>query len=146
MRRQFGPIEGALLLGADALSWRDEIPAVVGGSQQPVSRHLFALSVPLLARARLPFAGRFGISLEAGPMAAFAWSSTSSQASGTERLVSIRPGARFRAMADVSLGRGRIVVGGSVGTAKLVEGPIRGEIEGHSLFAGYEAWWLDIGR
>jgi len=146
MRRQFGPIEGALLLGADSLSWRDEIPAVVGGAQQPVSRHLFALSVPLLARARLPFAGRFGISLEAGPIAAFAWSSTSSQASGTERLVSIRPGARLRAMADISIGRGRIAVGGSVGTAKLVEGPIRGEIEGHSLFAGYEAWWLDIGR
>jgi len=119
---------------------------VVGGSQQPVSRHLFALSMPLLARARLPFAGRFGISLEAGPIAVFAWSSTSSQASGTERLVSIRPGARLRAMADVSIGRGRIAVGGSVGTAKLVEGPIRGEIEGHSLFAGYEAWWLDIGR
>jgi len=78
-------------------------------------------------------------------MAVFAWSSTSSQASGTERLVSMRPGARVRAMVDVSFGRGRIALGGSVGTARLVEGPIRGEIEGHSLFAGYEAWWLDIG-
>ena len=48
-------------------------------------------------------------------------------------------------MVDVSFGRGRIALGGSVGTARLVEGPIRGEIEGHSLFAGYEAWWLDIG-
>ncbi|TMA84116.1 MAG: hypothetical protein E6J63_23520 [Deltaproteobacteria bacterium] len=145
IRRQFGPIEGALLFGADAFSWRDEVPVVVGAAQQPVSRRLFALSVPLLARARLPLAGRFGISLEGGPMAVFAWSSTSSQASGTERLVSIRPGARVRAMVDVSFGRGRIALGGSVGTARLVEGPIRGEIEGHSLFAGYEAWWLDIG-
>jgi len=32
-----------------------------------------------------------------------------------------------------------------LGTARLVDGPVRGEIEGGSLFVGYEAWWLDIG-
>jgi len=31
--------------GLDALSYRDEIAGVVGGAQQPVSRHLFALAV-----------------------------------------------------------------------------------------------------
>jgi hypothetical protein len=145
IRRQFGPIEGGLLLGLDALSYRDEIPITVGGAQQSVSRNLFALSVPLLMRARFPFAGRFGVSMEAGPMAAFAWSSTSSQASGTERLVTVRPGARARAMVDFSVGRGRIALGATLGTVQLVDGPLRGEIEGRSLFAGYEAWWLDIG-
>jgi len=145
IRRQFGPVEGGLLTGLDALPYRDEIAGTVGGAQQPVSRHLFALAVPLLLRARLPFARRFGASLEAGPIAAFAWSSASSQASGTERLVSVRPGVRARATVDFSVGRSRIAVGASLGTAQLVDGPVRGEIEGGSLFVGYEAWWLDIG-
>jgi hypothetical protein len=145
VRRQFGPVEGGLLTGLDALSYRDEIASTVAGAQQPVSRHLFALAVPLLLRARLPFARRFGASLEAGPIAAFAWSSASSQASGTERLVSVRPGVRARATVDFSVGRSRIVLGASLGTARLVEGPVRGEIEGGSLFLGYEAWWLDFG-
>ena len=145
IRRQFGPVEGGLLTGLDALPYRDEIAGTVGGAQQPVSRHLFALAVPLLLRARLPFARRFGASLEAGPIAAFAWSSASSQASGTERVVSVRPGVRARATVDFSVGRSRIALGASLGTARLVDGPVRGEIEGGSLFVGYEAWWLDIG-
>ena len=145
IRRQFGPVEGGLLAGLDALSYRDEIAGTVGGAQQPVSRHLFALAVPLLLRARLPFARHFGASLEAGPIAAFAWSSASSQASGTERLVSVRPGVRVRATVDFSVGRSRIALGASLGTTRLVDGPVRGEIEGGSLFVGYEAWWLDIG-
>jgi hypothetical protein len=145
IRRQFGPVEGGLLAGLDALPYRDEIAGTVGGAQQPVSRHLFALAVPLLLRARLPFARRFGASLEAGPIAAFAWSSASSQASGTERLVSVRPGVRARAIVDFSVGRSRIALGASLGTARLVDGPVRGEIEGGSLFVGYEAWWFDIG-
>jgi hypothetical protein len=145
IRRQFGPVEGGLLAGLDALPYRDEIAGTVGGAQQPVSRHLFALAVPLLLRARLPFARLFGASLEAGPIAAFAWSSASSQASGTERLVSVRPGVRARATVDFSVGRSRIALGASLGTARLVDGPVRGEIEGGSLFVGYEAWWFDIG-
>jgi len=145
IRRQFGALEGGLLAGLDALSYRDEVAGAVGGAQQPVSRHLFALAVPLLFRARLPFARRFGASLEAGPLAVFAWSSASSQASGTERLVSLRPGVRARATVDFSVGRSRIALGASLGTARLADGPVRGEIEGGSVFVGYEAWWLDIG-
>jgi hypothetical protein len=145
IRRQFGPVEGGLLAGLDALSYRDEIGAAVAGAQQMVSRHLFALAVPLLVRARLPFARRFGVSLEMGPVATFAWSSASSDVSGPERIVSVRPGARARAAVDFSIGRSRIALGMSLGSARLVDGPLRGEIEGRSVFVGYEAWWLDFG-
>lgn len=145
IRRQFGPVEGGVLVGLDALSYRDEIAAAVAGAQQTVSRHLFALAVPVLARARLPFARRFGVSLEMGPTATFAWSSVSNDVSGPERIVSVRPGVRARAAVDFSVGRSRIALGASLGSTRLVDGPLRGEIEGRSLFLGYEAWWLDIG-
>ena len=50
-----------------------------------------------------------------------------------------------RATVDFSVGRSRIALGASLGTARLVDGPVRGEIDGGSVFVGYEAWWLDIG-
>jgi len=145
LRRRFGPLEGAALLGLDALWYRDQIAGDVAGAQRPVSRHLFALGIPLLLRARLPIFRRWGAAVEAGPVPTFAWTSASSDVSGTQRLLSLRPGVRARATIDFSLGRGRITLGASWGTAQLVAGPLRGEIEGRSLFAGFEAWWLDIG-
>jgi hypothetical protein len=145
LRRRFGPLEGAALLGLDALWYRDQIAADVAGAQRPVSRHLFALGIPLLLRARLPILRRWGAAIEAGPVPTFAWTSASSDVSGTQRLLSLRPGVRARATIDFSLGRGRITLGASWGSARLVEGPLRGEIEGRSLFVGFEAWLLDIG-
>jgi hypothetical protein len=145
LRRGFGPLEGAVLLGLDALWYRDQVEADVAGAQRPVWRHLFALGIPLLLRARLPIARRWGAAVEAGAVPTFARTSATSDVSGTERLVSLRPGVRARATIDFSFGRGRIVLGASWGSAHLVAGPLRGEIEGRSLFVGYEAWWLDIG-
>jgi hypothetical protein len=145
LRRWFGRIEWAALLGLDALWYRDQTTAYVAGAQRPVSRHLFALGIPLLLRARLPFFTRWGAAVEAGPVPTLARASASSEVSGTERLVSLRPGVRARATIDFSLGRGRIALGASWGSARLVDGPVQGEIEGRSLFVGYEAWWLDIG-
>jgi hypothetical protein len=145
LRRRFGPLEGAALLGLDALWYHDQIATDVAGAQRPVSRHLFALGIPLLLRARLPIFRRWGAALEAGPVPTFAWTSASSDVSGTQRLLSLRPGVRARATIDFSLGRGRITLGASWGSAHLVAGPLRGEIEGRSLFAGFEAWLLDIG-
>ena len=145
IRRRFGPVEGAGLLGLDALWYRDQITAEVAGAARPVSRHLFALGIPLLARARLPFLRKWGAGLEAGPVPVLAWTSAASDASGTEKLVSLRLGFRARAAVDYALGRGRIELGASWGTVRLLSGPLRGEIEGHSFFLGYEAWWLDVG-
>jgi hypothetical protein len=144
-RRRFGAVEGAALVGLDALSYREKFAANLAGAEQTVSRRLFALAVPFLLRARLPFARRWGASLEAGLVPTFAWDSVSSDASGTERLTSLRPGFRVGAALDFSIGRGRIVLAASYGRARLVQGPIRGEIEGRSLWLGYEAWWLDVG-
>jgi len=145
IRRRFGSFEGGALLGLDALSYRDTIVVDLAGAQHPLSRHLFALTVPLLLRARLPIARRFGASLEAGPAAVFAWTSASSEVSGNERVVSVRPGFRAGASLDFSLGRGRIGLGASVGSARLTNGAVVGQIEGTSVWLGYEAWWLDIG-
>ncbi len=145
LRRWFGPIEWAALLGLDALWYRDQVTVPVAGAQRPVSRHLFALGIPLLLRARLPLFTRWGAAVEAGPVPTLARASASSEVSGTERLVSLRPGVRARATVDFSLGRGRIALGASWGSARLVDGPVKGEIEGRSLFVGYEAWWLDVG-
>jgi hypothetical protein len=145
VRRHFGPIEAAAIVGLDALSYRDRIAADLAGAEQDISRRLFALAVPLLLRARLPFASRWGAAVEAGPVPTFAWTSASSGASGTERVVTLRPGLRTSALLDFSLGRGRLELGVSLGTSRLVSGPLRGEIEGRSIFIGYEAWWLDLG-
>jgi hypothetical protein len=145
VRRQFGPIETAAIVGLDALPYRDRIAADLAGANQDVSRHLFALAVPLLLRGRLPFARRWGAAIEAGPVPTFAWTSASSGATGTERVTSLRPGVRANALLDFSLGRGRLELGVSLGTSRLVTGPVRGEIEGRSIFIGYEAWWLDLG-
>jgi hypothetical protein len=145
VRRQFGPIEAAAIVGLDALPYRDRITADLAGATQDISRHLFVLAVPLLLRGRLPFARRWGAALEAGPVPTFAWTSASSGAGGTERVVSLRPGVRASALLDFSLGRGRLELGVSLGTSRLVAGPLRGEIEGRSIFIGYEAWWLDLG-
>ena len=145
VRRRFGPIETAAIVGLDALAYRDRIAADLAGAQQDISRRLFVLAVPLLLRARLPFARRWGAGVEAGPVPTFAWTSASSGASGTERVVSLRPGVRASALLDFSLGRGRLELGVSLGTSHLVTGPLRGEIEGRSIFIGYEAWWLDLG-
>jgi hypothetical protein len=145
IRRQFGPIETAAIVGLDALPYHDRIAADLAGATQDVSRHLFALAIPLLLRGRLPFARRWGAAVEAGPVPTFAWASASSGASGTERVVSLRPGVRANALLDFSIGRGRLELGVSLGTSRLVTGPVRGEIEGRSIFIGYEAWLLDLG-
>jgi hypothetical protein len=145
VRRQFGPIETAAIVGLDALPYRDRIAADLAGANQDVSRHLFALAVPLLLRARLPIARKWGAAIEAGPVPTFAWTSASSGATGTERVTSLRPGVRANALLDFSIGRGRLELGVSLGTSRLVTGPVRGEIEGRSIFIGYEAWWLDLG-
>ena len=146
IRRQFGGIEAALLTGADAISFRGDIIGDVAGAAVTVSQHLFALTVPVLARARLPFARRFGIGLELGPLATFAWASAQSQVSGKETQTSLAPGFRVRASLDYKLGRSRVLVGAGWGTARLPDSsPLHGEIEGKSVFLGYEAWLLDLG-
>jgi hypothetical protein len=145
LRRQFGRIEGALLLGLDVLWFRTHTIGDVGGAPRTISQRLFVLSVPILARARLPFARRWGFSLEAGPVPTFAWTSASTDVSGPDRIASLVAGLRGRAVLDFAVGRGRIALGASWGRARLRQGPLQGEIEGRSIFVGYEAWLLDLG-
>jgi hypothetical protein len=145
LRRQFGRVEGGLLLGLDALWYRSNTTADVGGVPRIISQRLFALSLPVLLRARLPFARRWGFSLEAGPVPTFAWTSASSDVSGPDRITSLVAGLRGRAAFDFTLGRSRLSLGASWGRARLRQGPLQGEIEGRSIFMGYEAWWLDLG-
>jgi hypothetical protein len=144
LRRQFGRIEGGVLFGLDALWYRAVSGADIGGVSRTVSQRLFALSFPLLLRGRLPLARRWGASLEAGPVAEIAWTSVSSDVSA-ERLTSLVPGFRSRAAVDFTMGRSRIALGATWGTARLTKGPVLGQIEGYSLFLGYEAWVLDLG-
>jgi hypothetical protein len=77
-------------------------------------------------------------------MPVLAWSSVTSDVSA-ERLASLVPGFRARAAIDFTLGRSRIALGAAWGTARLNKGPLQGQIEGYSLFLGYEAWVLDLG-
>ena len=146
LRRQFGRLEGALLAGLDALRYSDQATFDAAGTTRVATRRLFALAVPVLARVRLPFAGRWGVALEAGPVPTFAWTSSTSDVAGVTRYSGLSAGGRARASVDFALGRGRIAFGASWGTAQLGNGPVRGEIEGRSLDFGYEAWWLDVGR
>jgi hypothetical protein len=146
LRRRFGGIEGALLTGADAIWFRGAIDGNVAGQPVAVEQRLFALTIPLMARVRRPFARRWGIGAEVGPLATFAWASAASGVSGLERQTTLVPGFRARAFLDYNLGRSRILLGGGWGTARLPDSsPLRGEIEGRSVFLGYEAWWLDLG-
>ncbi|TMA33554.1 MAG: hypothetical protein E6J88_00705 [Deltaproteobacteria bacterium] len=144
VRRWFGSIEGAVLLGLDALWYRGDIITQVGGVDRPISERLSAFSLPLLIRARLPFARRFAAAVELGPVATLAWSAASSDVSGTERLTNLVGGFRAGASIDYVLGRGRIALGATLGRTRLTDGPLRGEIEGRSLFVGYEAWLADL--
>jgi hypothetical protein len=144
VRRQFGRVEGGVSLGLETLWHHGEGPAAIAGSQQTVSTRLFVLAAPLLLRLRLPFAGRWGAAIEGGPVPAFAATSAQSNASGVETFRNIVFGGRARATLDFTAGRSRILVGATVGTAKLADGPLRGDIEGRSLFVGYETWWLDL--
>ena len=146
LRRQFGRLEGALLAGLDALAYRDQATFDAAGTTRVATRRLFALAVPMLVRVRLPFAGRWGAALEAGPLPTFAWTSSTSDVAGVTRYSGLSAGGRARASVDFALGRGRIAFSASWGTAQLGSGPVRGEIEGRSLAFGYEAWWLDVGR
>jgi hypothetical protein len=65
--------------------------------------------------------------------------------SGPDRITSLVAGLRGRAAFDFTLGRSRLSLGASWGRARLRQGPLQGEIEGRSIFMGYEAWWLDLG-
>ena len=116
----------------------------MGGVDRPISERLSAFSLPLLIRARLPFARRFAAAVELGPVATLAWSAASSDVSGTERLTNLVGGFRAGASIDYVLGRGRIALGATLGRTRLTDGPLRGEIEGRSLFVGYEAWLADL--
>jgi hypothetical protein len=145
LRRQFGRVEGALLFGLDTLWYRSHTTADLGGAPRTVSQRLFALSLPVLLRARLPFARRWGFSLEAGAVPTFARTSASTDVSGPDRITSLVAGLRGRAVLDFTLGRSRLLLGASWGRARLRQGPLQGEIEGRSIFVGYEAWWLDLG-
>jgi hypothetical protein len=145
LRKGFGPIEWALLVGAEGFSFEDSQRQEIAGAERDVSRSLRALAVPVLVRGRLPLTRRLGAALGAGivPVGADASLTVDFQETDEQRKWVL--GVRALASLDARLGPGRVMLTGTLGRARLSGGPLVGNIEGWGVLAGYEWWPLDLG-
>jgi len=146
LRKGFGPIEWAVLVGAEVYTFDDQVRQEIAGVEREVTRSLRALAIPVQLRGRLPLTPRIGAALGVAvlPVGADAALSSDFQQEDENRTWIL--GLRAQASLDVKLGPGRVVIAGTVGSARLSDGPLIGNIEGWGLLAGYEWWVLDLSR
>lgn len=143
-RRRFGPIEVALLVGAEAFASEDTVVAMVAGMDQKLIRQLRGIAIPVLLRGRVRVNRKFGAALAFG-VTPTATSARLAQDKSENAFNAWTNGVRGELSGDYKLGQGRVILGTSYGRTKLAEGPIVGDIDGFRVYAGYEVWPLDFG-
>jgi hypothetical protein len=146
VRRGLFGLEFSLLVGAEGLVFDDSTMAALGGSLRQVDRSVTMLSFPIGLRARLGLSHWLGVSVGGGIVPTRAKVDLSTDFQAPDRYTEFVLGLRGELALDARVGPGRLFVGGSYGYAKLSEGPLGGSLEGLSITAGYEWWFVELGR
>lgn len=141
VKRRFGGIEAALLVGVEGMSASETFSVDLNGVMEDATRSIAGLAIPVGLRARLRLGERLGVS---GMVALMPWRMSvkfapdSQMADAyTETVV----GFRGQIAGDAVIGPGRLLLGVTYGRATLSDGVVVGQVDGLGVTLGYE-WWF----
>lgn len=145
VRTGVGPLQLGIGTGIDWLHYEDRTELRVAGADRVIERRVNILSFPLVLLARYPISPRWGVSLAGGPSLTSAAATSDPAFQPQETFFALVPGGRVEIAGDVRVGPGEVALTARYGTARVAEGPIRGEIDGFSVLLGYQWWFADLG-
>jgi hypothetical protein len=146
VRRRFGSVEGAVLVGVEGMSASETVTVDLNGTMEDATRSITGIGVPVAVRARIPLGARLGVAASAVFVPArmrveFAPASRPVDAYSETVL-----GVRGQLAGDVVIGPGRAVLGIAFGRGKLSDGVVVGQVDGLGVTLGYEWWFGAFGR
>jgi len=141
LRRDVGPVELALLVGAEY----SRATHVARAGDMRVNHTVDVLAVPLDARVRYGVTGDVGVSVGLVVAPTAVRTTSTSPDVPNESTAGIRGAVRGVLGGDFTLGPGRVVAQLSLGHATLPDdGFLTGTVERFAVVVGYETWLFDL--
>ncbi len=141
VRRRFGDIEGAVLVGIEGVSSSETLSVDLNGTMEDASRSITGIGIPIALRGRMPIGRKLGIAASAAFVPARMRVKFSSASQPMDAYNETVLGVRGQLAGDLTIGPGRLVLGVAFGRGKLTDGIVVGEIDGLGVTLGYE-WWF----
>ncbi len=141
VKRRFGGIEAALLVGVEGMSASDTLSVNVNGVMQDATRSISGIAIPIGLRGRHRIGQRFGFSYMATLMPWRMSVKLAPDAQMANPYSETVVGFRAQLAGDAAIGPGRLLLGVTYGRATLSEGVVVGQIDGLGLNLSYE-WWF----